>query len=123
MGIKPQKATFREVEYEEKKFEKGIIYQRYVNGQRSKEVVEKRQEIIEEFLMDNVGFICKRIWFLRKIFYTIRYTGKNLWGWIYDKDIVRIVKRGIFKGKLIGTIVLESTKLQKWVTRIEFAIK
>lgn len=61
MGIKPQKATFREVEYEEKKFEKGIIYQRYVNGQRSKEVVEKRQEIIEEFLMDNVGFICKRI--------------------------------------------------------------
>lgn len=123
LEVKPQKATFKEVEYEEKKYEKGKIYSRYVNGSRGWKVLEERKQIIDDFIKDNTWFICKRSRFLRSIFYSIRYMDKKVWHGCYDKDIVMIYKRWLTRWKHIGTLVMESTKLQKGVTRIEFAIK
>jgi hypothetical protein len=94
-----------------------------VNGSRGGKVLQERSKIIDDFIRDNTWFMCKRSKLLRKIFYVVRYMDKKIWKWFYDKDIVMVFKRWLWRWKHIGTIMIESTKLQWWVTRIEFAIK
>jgi hypothetical protein len=53
MEVKPKKASFKEVEYEEKKYEKGKLYSRYVNGSRGGKVLQERSKIIDDFIRDN----------------------------------------------------------------------